>query len=294
MRPPFSVYFAALLMMFASTCAKIYKPMSRTTRCANAATAPARAPCAIGPRLLLRRSAKIATTTGAARGLAVEMLFSLLVVMPAYQEVTADSEKLRALVHVLRNEVAPIVNAAYLFRRRVGSDPELGEILTVIERQLSEIVATIDAIAELRNHPSAPSRRIDNDTAPAKRRILVADDNQDLLVSFAAILRDSGHEVKLAADGREALQLAEEWQPEFVVLDVHMPGINGYEIARRLRARFPPEAMRLVMMSGTGLDQATLVGARDAGFDHCVDKLTAVASLDELLRTDAPATAQSG
>jgi len=48
------------------------------------------------------------------------------------------------------------------------------------------------------------------------------------------------------------------------------------------------------MMSGTGLDQATLVGARDAGFDHCVDKLTAVASLDELLRTDAPATAQSG
>jgi len=212
------------------------------------------------------------------------MLFSLLVVMPAYQEVTADSEKLRALVHVLRNEVAPIVNAAYLFRRRVGSDPELGEILTVIERQLSE----------LRNHPSAPSRRIDNDTAPAKRRILVADDNQDLLVSFAAILRDSGHEVKLAADGREALQLAEEWQPEFVVLDVHMPGINGYEIARRLRARFPPEAMRLVMMSGTGLDQATLVGARDAGFDHCVDKLTAVASLDELLRTDAPATAQSG
>jgi len=219
------------------------------------------------------------------------MPVSLLVVMPAYQEVTADSEKLRALVHVLRNEVAPIVNATYLFRRRVGSDPELGEILTVIERQLSQIVATIDAIAELRNHPGAAAQRIDNDPAPTKRRILVADDNQDLLVSFAAILRDAGHEVKLAADGSEALQLAEDWQPEFVVLDVHMPGINGYEIARRLRARFPPEAMRLVMMSGTGLDQATLAGAKDAGFDHCIDKLAAVASLDELLRSDA--TAQS-
>src|SRR5215472_18871503 len=204
------------------------------------------------------------------------MLFSLFVVMAAYQEVSADSEKLRALVHVLRNEVAPIVNAAYLFRRRIGSDPELGEILTVIERQLSQIVATIDAIAELRNHPGAAAQRIDNDPAPTKRRILVADDNRDLRISFAAILRDSGHEVKLAADGTEALQLAEQWQPEFVVLDVHMPGINGYEIARRLRARFPPEAMRLVMMSGTGLDQATLVGAKDAGFDHCVDKLTAV------------------
>jgi CheY-like chemotaxis protein len=221
------------------------------------------------------------------------MPFSLLVVKPAYQEVSTDSEKLRALVHVLRNEVAPIVNAAYLFRRRVGSDPQLTEILTVIERQLSEIVATIDAIADLRNAPSAAPQRIENDAAPAKRRILVADDNRDLRVSFAAILRDSGHEVKLAADGTEALQLAEQWQPEFVVLDVHMPGINGYEIARRLRARFPPEAMRLVMMSGTGIDQATLVGARSAGFDHCIDKLAAATSLDELLRVDAPATAQS-
>jgi CheY-like chemotaxis protein len=221
------------------------------------------------------------------------MPFSLLVVMSAYQEISADGEKLRALVHVLRNEVAPIVNAAYLFRRRVGTDPELREILTVIERQLSEIVATIDAIAELRSATDAVPQRISNDAATPKRRILVADDNRDLRISFAAILRDSGHEVKLAADGTEALQLAEDWQPEFVVLDVHMPGINGYEIARRLRARFPPEAMHLVMMSGTGLDQATLVGARDAGFDHCIDKLAAVTSLDELLRPDAPATAQS-
>lgn len=212
--------------------------------------------------------------------------------MPAYQEVSGDGEKLRALVHVLRNEVAPIVNAAYLFRRRIGNDPELTEILTVIERQLSEMVATIDAIAELRNPPSTVPPTVDHDVAPAKRRILVADDNRDLCISFAAILRESGHEVKLAADGTEALQLAEQWKPEFVVLDVHMPGINGYEIARRLRARFPPEAMRLVMMSGTGLDQATLAGARSAGFDHCIDKLAAATSLDELLRAD-PATAQS-
>jgi CheY-like chemotaxis protein len=207
--------------------------------------------------------------------------------MPAYQEVSANSEKLRALVHVLRNEVAPIVNAAYLFRRRVGANPELSEMLAMIERQLSEMVATIDAIADLRNPPIAAPQKTDNDVAPAKRRILVADDNQDVRVSFAAILRDLGHEVKLAADGAEALELAEAWKPEFVVLDIHMPGINGYEIARRLRARFPPGSMRLVMMSGTGLDPATLVGARSAGFDHCIDKLTAVTSLDELLRGHA-------
>jgi CheY-like chemotaxis protein len=211
-----------------------------------------------------------------------------MLVMPAYKELSADSNKLRTLVHVLRNAVAPIVNAAYIFRRRSGRDPETKEILDLIDRQLAEIVATIDAIADLRDTPADAAANVAHDAAPVSRRILIADDNRDLRVSFATILRDSGHEVKLAADGTEALQLAEEWRPEFVVLDVHMPGLDGYEIARRLRARFPTEAMCLVMMSGTGLDPATLAGARKAGFHHCIDKLAAVASLEELLRAQAP------
>jgi CheY-like chemotaxis protein len=81
-----------------------------------------------------------------------------------------------------------------------------------------------------------------------------------------------------------ALQLAEQWQPEFVVLDVHMPKLNGYDLARRLRAKFPPATMQLVMMSGTALDQTTLAGAKSASFDHCIDKLSAVVSLNQLLR----------
>jgi CheY-like chemotaxis protein len=89
--------------------------------------------------------------------------------------------------------------------------------------------------------------------------------------------------VRLAADGAQALELAEQWSPEFVILDVHMPGINGYEVARTLRRRFPPRAMRLVMMSGTDLDETTLRAAKEAGFDHCVDKTLAVAEIDALL-----------
>jgi CheY-like chemotaxis protein len=206
--------------------------------------------------------------------------------MPAYQEVTTDASKLRGLVDVLRNAVAPIANAAHLLRRRGSADPELTEALDVIEHQVAEIVATIDAIAESGNAPVEMPSRTTQESAPGRRRILVADDNRDMRLTFAEILRDLGHEVQLAADGTEALQLAEQWQPEFVVLDIHMPGINGYEIARRLRARFAPGAMRLVMMSGTGLDEATLAGARSAGFDHCIDKLAAVTSLDGLLRAD--------
>ena len=120
------------------------------------------------------------------------------------------------------------------------------------------------------------------------RRVLLADDNEAVRSSFATVLRDLGHEVRLAADGMEALQVVEEWRPEFVVLDVHMPKLNGYDLARRLRSKFPPEVMRLVMMSGTTLDQATLIGAKQAGFDHCIDKLSAVVSLEQLLRGGRP------
>jgi CheY-like chemotaxis protein len=97
-----------------------------------------------------------------------------------------------------------------------------------------------------------------------------------------------GHDVRLAADGVQALEVAEAWAPEFVILDVHMPKIDGYTIARKLRARFPPGKMQLVMMSGTDLDQTTLSGAKQAGFDHCVDKTFAVKGLDALLRGKAP------
>lgn len=135
-----------------------------------------------------------------------------------------------------------------------------------------------------------PGPALDHAWPATNRRVLLVDDNEAVRTSFAAVLRDLGHDVRLAADGVEALQLAEQWRPEFVVLDIHMPKINGYDLARTLRSRFPPEAMRLVMMSGTTLDPATVVGAKSAGFDHCIDKLSAVVSLEELLRGAPPAS----
>jgi len=94
--------------------------------------------------------------------------------------------------------------------------------------------------------------------------------------------------LETAADGAQALELAEQWAPEFVILDVHMPKIDGYAIARKLRSRFPPDAMKLVMMSGTDLDSVTLAGAKQAGFDHCIDKTVAIKGLRALLRGDTP------
>src|SRR5690242_17218890 len=83
--------------------------------------------------------------------------------MHAHQEVSADGDKLRALVHELRNAVAPIVNATYLLRRRVGADRELSEMLALMERQLAEMVATIDGIADLRHVPVDAPTQIERD-----------------------------------------------------------------------------------------------------------------------------------
>lgn len=124
--------------------------------------------------------------------------------------------------------------------------------------------------------------------ANGPRRILVADDNLAVRNSFAAILREMGHDVRLAADGVQTVEVAEAWSPEFVIVDVHMPKIDGYGVARKLRARFSSDQMQLVMMSGTDLDPTTLLGAKQAGFDHCVDKTRAVKGLDALLRGEAP------
>ena len=206
-------------------------------------------------------------------------------------------ELLRTLTHELRNALAPIVNAVHLLRMR-GAGPEHADTLSIIERQIAAITRILDAAsdgdrlargeAEIAAPRVAPEAASSARAASGTRRILVADDNQAVRNSFAAILREMGHDVRLAADGVQTVEVAEAWSPEFVIVDVHMPKIDGYAVARKLRARFSPDQMQLVMMSGTDLDPMTVLGAKQAGFDHCVDKTLAVNGLDALLRGEAP------
>ena len=240
-----------------------------------------------------------------------------------------NDESLRLLAHELRNSIAPIVNAVHLIRLHGNPDPELAALIGVIERQVAAMVRTlhiaVDADQAAARGPEviAPAPAVDKDSAAkprhedapdgiertplgtslpsarsvaamaprAGRRILVADDNAAVRNSLTAILQELGHDVRLAADGMGALELAEQWLPEFVILDVHMPTISGYDVARRLRARFAPAVMQLVMMSGTDLDETTRAGAKRAGFDHCIDKTFALKGLEALLRGDVPSPA---
>jgi CheY-like chemotaxis protein len=115
------------------------------------------------------------------------------------------------------------------------------------------------------------------------RRVLFVDDNRAVRETYADALADLGLEVDTAADGEQALARALEWRPRFVVLDINLPKRNGYEVARALRERFPSDQMTLVMVSGTLLDESTLAMAREAGFDHCLDKAGDLPALERLL-----------
>jgi signal transduction histidine kinase/CheY-like chemotaxis protein len=105
------------------------------------------------------------------------------------------------------------------------------------------------------------------------QRVLIADDNADLAESMAMLLRLEGHEVRVALDGSSALDLAEEFEPNAALLDIGMPGLNGYELARELRSRRNGNGLLLIAATGYGQPEDR-VRTEAAGFDfHMVKPL---------------------
>ncbi|PYQ42921.1 MAG: hybrid sensor histidine kinase/response regulator, partial [Acidobacteria bacterium] len=96
---------------------------------------------------------------------------------------------------------------------------------------------------------------------------LVVDDNADSAEALALALGAIGHEVRLAGDGPSALDVAAEFKPEVVLLDIGLPGMDGYEVARRFRARKEWAGIVLVALTGYGQEEDRR-RAQDAGFDH--------------------------
>jgi len=111
--------------------------------------------------------------------------------------------------------------------------------------------------------------------------VLVVDDNVDAADSLAVLLRMRGHEVRVAHDGPAALLLAEEVRPAIVLMDVGLPGMDGYEVCRRMRAATGADA-RIIAMTGYGQERDRQ-RAREAGFDAHAVKPVEFAELAKLL-----------
>jgi CheY-like chemotaxis protein len=122
-----------------------------------------------------------------------------------------------------------------------------------------------------------------DDVKPGKaRRVLVVDDNRDAAESLAMFLQLSGHTVHTAFDGEEALDAAESFRPEVVLLDLGMPKLNGYEVCRRIRAQEWGRNLLIVAQTGWGQDDDKL-RTREAGFDGHLVKPVDPASVIKLV-----------
>jgi CheY-like chemotaxis protein len=125
--------------------------------------------------------------------------------------------------------------------------------------------------------PATPRAR-----ATQSRRILLADDNTDFANSLAAVLSSRGHDVRVAHDGAEALATAARFTPDFAFLDIGMPKVHGYEVARRLREL--PATAECVLVAVTGWGQEDdRKRAREAGFDRHLVKPVDPADIDTIL-----------
>lgn len=120
-----------------------------------------------------------------------------------------------------------------------------------------------------------------------KHRILVVDDSRDAAMSLAIMLRLAGHETCTAFDGVEAIQTAAGFRPDVVLLDIGLPKMNGYEVARQIRKQPWGGATVLIALTGWGQDEDKR-RALEAGFDHHLTKPGEARALEKLLESMKP------
>lgn len=160
-----------------------------------------------------------------------------------------------------------------------GADPKGSEFIV----RLPVVAAPIPDTAE--TQPSPPP-------AAGALRILVVDDNVDLVSMLCGVLRHKGHTVQSAHSGPNALALAKQWKPDVCLLDIGLPGLDGYEVARRIRhdpalAAGDRPRPRLIALTGYGRPSDVTL-AREAGFDAHLIKPVDFADLDRLLLPPQP------
>ena len=180
-----------------------------------------------------------------------------------------------------------------------GGEAGLGIGLTLVKSLIELHGGRIDVHSEGRNRgstfgvwlplapppkPAAPQA----DEAPAQpiagepRRVLIADDNVGAAEMLALVVEAAGHQVRLAADGAEAVRVADGFRPEIILMDLGMPRMDGYEAARQIRSRPWGSKVELVALSGWGQPEDKR-RSREAGFDAHLVKPAEPEAINRLL-----------
>lgn len=103
-------------------------------------------------------------------------------------------------------------------------------------------------------------------------RVLIADDNRDAVLTLMALLGDEGHQVRGVFQGSDVLPAIRDFDPDAVLLDIKMPGLSGYDVARKIRSKYGEARPRLIAISGHYKLGADRVLAEIVGFNHHVGK----------------------
>jgi PAS domain S-box-containing protein len=154
--------------------------------------------------------------------------------------------------------------------------------------QGSEFVVRLPSASPPHPQASSPPADAARPTGTSLR-VMVVDDHVDTVTTLAALLQESGHEVRTAYDGSAVLEAALDYRPDVVLLDIGLPGLNGFEVATRLRQQPTLQKIVLVAMTGYGQD-SDRQRSRQAGFDHHLVKPVDFAEVLQLLAT-VPASA---
>jgi PAS domain S-box-containing protein len=122
--------------------------------------------------------------------------------------------------------------------------------------------------------------------AAAGCRVLLVDDNRDVAISISRFVRQLGHDVRIAFDGAEAVQIADDFRPDVVLMDIGMPKLNGYDVAKTLRAKPWGAQLTLVAMTGWGREHDQR-RSFESGFDRHMTKPVEPLALEAFLESSA-------
>ena len=147
--------------------------------------------------------------------------------------------------------------------------------------QGSEFVVRLPVVPTDTSQPPSPVAETGQPTA-RPLRVLVVDDNVDTVFSFSMLLKASWHDVRPAYDGPTAVQAAVDYQPDVVFLDIGLPGLNGYEVAKQIRQHPGLQSVVLVALSGYGQDSDRQTSLQ-AGFNHHLVKPVRFEQLQQIL-----------
>ena len=191
-----------------------------------------------------------------------------------------NDEFLAMIAHEIRNPLGPIRSAVEIMRMVGPRDAALEKACELIARQVDQLSQVVDELLARQAPRAEPPPR--NAGLHMPRRIVIIDDNRDAADSMAMLLRLKGHEVHVAYDGLAGVSTALNTKSDCVIVDIGLPGIDGFEVAKRLRSHRRDHTYTLIALTGYGQVEDKLK-SEQAGFDHYLVKPVAQSVLEELI-----------